>query len=205
MNPMVTQQDKPEPSTPTGHRLWAAVLTVAGVLMRLVSHPWQLTPAGGAGLFSGARLPLPQALLATLGTYLAVDVFLAATTRWPFFHSAMPFVYGCLAVNVLIGRWLLGRSRSPLRIGAAAVLAAVQFFLVTNFGVWLTSVLNPSAALAIYPPTFAGLVECYTAALPFFRNTLVGDLVSSGVLFGAFALLTARAPAPAAETVQDKV
>ena len=205
MNETVTQQDTPESTTPNSSRPWAAVLTAAGVLMRLVPHPWHLTPAGGAGLFSGARMPLPQALLATLGTYLAVDVVLAAVTKWPFFHSSLPFVYGCLALNVLIGRWLLTRSASPLRIGAASLLAAVQFFLLTNFGVWLTAALNPAAALMPYPPTWAGLVECYTAALPFFRGTLAGDLLYSAALFGAFAWLTARAPAAETTRVRDNV
>jgi hypothetical protein len=56
----------------------------------------------------------------------------------------------------------------------------VLFFVVTNFGAWATGML--------YPLTWEGLVACYVAAIPFFGNTLAGDLVYTGLLFGAFAL-----------------
>jgi hypothetical protein len=62
----------------------------------------------------------------------------------------------------------------------------VLFFTVTNFGTWLTS--------GMYPPTFSGLVACFVAAVPFFQNTLAGDLVFSALLFGGFALLEQRLP-----------
>jgi hypothetical protein len=40
----------------------------------------------------------------------------------------------------------------------------------------------------MYPLTAGGLVACYVAAIPFFQNTLAGDLFYSGLLFGGFAL-----------------
>ena len=72
-------------------------------------------------------------------------------------------------------------------MGAAALGSGLLFFVVTNFSVWLGS--------AFYPPTWEGLVACYTAALPFFRNTLVGNLVYSLILFGGLALAERRFPA----------
>jgi hypothetical protein len=68
----------------------------------------------------------------------------------------------------------------------------VLFFLVTNFGVWVVS--------GFYPMTFDGLITCYTAAIPFFQMTLMGDLFFVGIIFGAFMLLerlipTIRTPA----------
>ena len=57
---------------------------------------------------------------------------------------------------------------------------SVLFFVWTNFGVW--------AFWNLYPHTLEGLVACYTAAIPFFRNTLLGDVVYSTALFGGFAL-----------------
>jgi hypothetical protein len=60
----------------------------------------------------------------------------------------------------------------------------VQFFIITNFACW---VLN-------YPHTLEGFVACYVAALPFFHNTLVGDVVFTAVLFGGLAVAQAIAP-----------
>jgi hypothetical protein len=47
-----------------------------------------------------------------------------------------------------------------------------------------------------FPPTFAGLIECYTVALPFYRGTIIADLVFTVAFFAAHAVL-ARAYFPA--------
>ena len=60
------------------------------------------------------------------------------------------------------------------------MLSSILFFIVTNFGVWLTG------GGWFYPKTWQGLIECYTLAIPFFRNTVAGDLVYTAVLFGLF-------------------
>ncbi len=70
------------------------------------------------------------------------------------------------------------------RVAAAAVAGAVSFFVLTNFGVW--------ALGTMYPKTLAGLEACFAAAIPFFRNMLVGDLFYTAVLFGGFYLLEQR-------------
>jgi hypothetical protein len=67
-------------------------------------------------------------------------------------------------------------------------LGALQFFLITNFGVW--------AFLNSYPRTVAGLAECYLAGIPFFWNTLAGDAVYAALLFGGFALAQRFATRP---------
>ena len=67
-----------------------------------------------------------------------------------------------------------------IRLGSASFLGSLQFFLVTNFGVW--------AFLGTYPHTIAGISACYLAGLPLFLNTLAGDFAYAALLFGAFAL-----------------
>jgi len=132
------------------------------------------------GLFGGAYLTNRAAgFLAPLGALLLSDVVLG-------FYPHMEIVYGALALAVCMG-WLLRRDRSPLRVAGAALASSVVFFLVTNFGVW--------ALGTLYPRTLEGLAACYTAAIPFFQNTVGGDLFFTGLLFGGFALAERLAPA----------
>ena len=62
-----------------------------------------------------------------------------------------------------------------LSIAGVTFLASVQFFIITNLGVWMM--------MPLYPHTTAGLLQCYLAAIPFFQYTLIGDLVFTPVLF----------------------
>jgi hypothetical protein len=156
-------------------------LVLAAAFCRLIPHPPNLTPLGGLGLFAGARLSGWQAFAVPFLAMAISDVALLWLFDYPPFN---PFVYGSIAINVLIGRWL-ANTEAPAWIGSAALVGSLQFFLITNFGVWLTQTL--------YPPTAAGLVQCYIAGLPFFANQLIGDLASVGVLFGLHAWLTRRA------------
>jgi MFS family permease len=97
-----------------------------------------------------------------------------------------------LALTGLLG-WWLRRSPGSTRIIGASVAGSLLFFLVTNFGVW--------AVGELYPLTTAGLWQCYVAAVPFFRGTLLGDLVYAAVLFGGYALATS--PARARDAVRS--
>ncbi len=90
-----------------------------------------------------------------------------------------------LAILAIIGLafFVLKKVTLPRVIGAS-LGASILFFLVTNFIAWLN----------YYPLTYAGLVECFTLALPFFRNTLTSDLFFSLVLFGSYELAARRYP-----------
>ena len=74
-----------------------------------------------------------------------------------------------------LGRKLIANSNNPGRIALVCLLGSIQFFLITNFFVWL-------GAEVEYPHTIAGLIACYTAALPFFEHTVLGDLFYTAVL-----------------------
>jgi Family of unknown function (DUF6580) len=97
----------------------------------------------------------------------------------------MEVVYLSFALIVCIGLWLQNK-RSVFQIAGAALASSVLFFLLTNFGVW--------AFESLYPKTLEGLISCYVAAIPFFQNTLQGDLFFTAVLFGGFALLERSFP-----------
>jgi hypothetical protein len=93
------------------------------------------------------------------------------------FYSGVWMTYLAVAAVVLIGVLALAR-RSVVRIGLAAVASSVIFFLISNFGTWMLS--------GMYAHTAAGLATCYVAAIPFFQNTVAGDLFYVTLLFGGF-------------------
>jgi hypothetical protein len=152
---------------------------VAAAAMRLVPHPPNFAPLAAMALFSGAYVgKRALAFVAPLGALLVSDLVLG-------FYPELAFVYLSVAATVLIG-WFVARRRTVMRVGVAALAASVLFFLVTNFGVWVL--------MDYYPHTASGLLACYVAAIPFFQNTLAGDLFYSALLFGGFALLERAVP-----------
>lgn len=159
----------------------AMSLTVLGILGRLMPHPWNFTPVGSVSLFSGARMRGWQAFLLPLFLMAVTDPLVGG------YSVATPFVYAAFLVNVWIGRRLRA-SENAGRIGAACLVCSTQFFLITNFGMWLST--------AMYPHTAAGLAACYVAALPFFGYTLAGDLAFAGLFFGLHAWLSRKVYTP---------
>src|SRR5262249_18810981 len=128
---------------------WGLVLVaaVAATLLRLLPYmglPWlfNFTVVGALGLYGGARLPTWQAFGIPLLPMAASDLTLR--TFVPFLLLDRLPVYGCFLVYVLLGRTLLSRSESPLRIGGVALLGSLQFFLITNFLVYLSSTVDPA-------------------------------------------------------------
>jgi hypothetical protein len=154
-----------------------AGFVLAAAASRLLPHPPNLTPVAAMALFGGAHFPDKRAaFFVTLAAMFLSDLVIGL-------HRGIPVVYGCFALIVCIGLFLRTRKRT-LPIAAAALSSSILFFLLTNFAVWARGV--------IYPKTFAGLAACYVAAIPFFRNTLIGDLAYTAILFGGFALLERR-------------
>ena len=95
-------------------------------------------------------------------------------------HNSMIFVYGGFALTVVIGIMLQNRITFT-NTAFAVVTSSVLFFLLTNFGTWLTS--------ALYAKTGAGLVQAYVAGIPFFQNSLLGNLAYAALIFGGYSLM----------------
>jgi hypothetical protein len=149
-----------------------AMIALAAAL-RVMPHPWNFTPVGAMALFSGAVIKNRRvALLFPLIALFAGDIFIG-------FHKLMPLVYASFLIDVALGYWIRDH-RTLARIGGITLLGAVQFFLVTNFGVW--------AFLDGFPHTAAGLIACYVAGLPLLLNTLTGDAFYAMLFFGSFSL-----------------
>lgn len=152
-------------------------LIALAVIARLVPHPFNLTPVGAVALFSGATLTSRRLAFALPMLALLIgDVFVG-------FHILMPPVYACFLLNVALGRRIRQRT-SFSSVTGMTLLGACVFFVVTNFASWI----------AFYEHSFSGLVQCYIMGLPYFRYTLIGDLVYGGLLFGALAMCEARFP-----------
>jgi hypothetical protein len=145
-------------------------LTLLTILIRLLPHEANFAPLGALALLAGMsgdkrKLWLP------LTAVFATDLYLG-------FYSGFLWVYLSYGLLFFTGNWM--RQAAGMKKSIALPLAgSALFFLVSNFGVW--------ASGSLYPPTAAGLAQCYLAALPFFRNTLASDLM----YFNAFILLAA--------------
>jgi hypothetical protein len=155
-------------------------MVLLAAALRIAPHPWNFTPIGAMALFSGALVKDRRlAFLLPLLALLAGDFFIG-------FNKLIPVVYASFLVNVLIGRFLKD-NRTLARIGGATFLAALQFFVVTNFAMW--------EFWGSFPRTSAGLLACYVNGLPLFWNTLAGDGLYAVLLFGGFALAERAFPA----------
>jgi hypothetical protein len=155
-------------------RTMVILATIAlAALLRVMPHPWNFTPVGAMALFSGAVVKDRRlAFLFPLAALFVGDIFVG-------FHKLMPLVYASFLIDVALGYWIRDR-RTVARIGGVTLLGAIQFFLVTNFGVW--------AFLEGWSHTAAGLATCYLTGLPLLLNTLAGDALYALLLFGGFAL-----------------
>ena len=147
-----------------------------GVLARVLPHPANFAPIAAMALFSGTYIPKKQALTIPLAAMFISDMVIG--------FDSIPMrvsVYGSFLVMILIGFWLK-KHKTIKHIAAATLFSSVLFFVITNFAVW--------AFGGLYPHSFIGLTECYSLAIPFFRNTLLGDLFYSGAFFGGYELIS---------------
>ncbi len=154
------------------HIAFAAVIIGIGALARFLPHPPNFTPIAALALVGGAYLDRRYGFALPLVALFVSDIFIG-------FHDLMVYVYASFLIVGVLGVWV-GRNKTVLRMTTATLTGSIIFFVVTNFGVWL------GTKGILYPATFEGLIECYTLAIPFFRTSLLGDVLFAGVLFGIF-------------------
>ncbi len=158
--------------------MFAYLLTLAGVLGHAIPHPGlPFTAVGGSLLYFGARRPLwqaifPVAALAASDYYLTTHVY-----GFPFVIQGYLLTWAWYAAVIVLGAILLRKSTTIVRVASATLLASTSFFVVTDYAVW-------AAQPGMYPHTLAGLMTCYAAALPFYRNDLVSTAIVAGLAFG---------------------
>jgi hypothetical protein len=166
-------------------------LMVLAAMTRLLPHPPNFAPITAMAVFGAIRFGSRRAaIVAPLVAFLLSDLAREVLYRYDLaqewgLYRGMWVVYGTTALIALMSRIARG-TRAPAGIAAATLAGSCLFFLVTNFAVWADGL--------FYPTTAEGLVECYTAAVPFFRNSLLGDVTYAVILFGAWALAEGRLP-----------
>jgi hypothetical protein len=181
------------------------IIAIIGLaaLSRLVPHPLNFTPIAGIGLFGAAYFSRKWMAFLIPFAAMWVSDLVINNIMYPimypqyyqgfaFFTEGWYWMYGSFALIILMG-FLTLKKVKPMTLFASSLMASVVFFLLTNFGTWLTGTL--------YAKTAAGLMACYTAAIPFFWNTLAGDLFYVSVMFGAFAWVQNRYPTSATQSV----
>ncbi|OGC79774.1 MAG: hypothetical protein A2145_05765 [candidate division Zixibacteria bacterium RBG_16_40_9] len=152
----------------------AYLFVIIGVLARLIPHPVNFAPILAMALFGGTYLNKKTALWVPLLALIISDFFLGTYSP-----VLMLFVYASTLASGLLGLWLRNHKNLGNIVGTS-LLSAVIFYLLSNFGVWMM----PSG----YIHNWAGLVECYVLALPFFKNTVASNLIYTAVFFGAYEL-----------------
>lgn len=162
-------------------------LIVLVAVARLLPHPPNFSPVMALALFGGAYFASRWTGLAITGAAMLLsDLALG-------FHPLMWAVYLSFAAVVLLGGLLRDKRDRLGPVFLATVGGSLLFFITTNFAHWLM--------FNTYPHTLEGLVACYVAALPFLQNSLAGNLLFVGLLFGGMNLLewrfTALRPQPA--------
>lgn len=175
----------------------AALVLVAIMSRILPNHTWNMTATGAAALFAGAAFGLGwAAFLVPLASLWVSDLLLSnyvypSGSGFTWAYPGIGYTYAAYMVAVVLGAILLRKSNA-LRVAGVSIGASLVFFLISNFGVWITADQYP---IPMYTKTLDGLMACYTMGLPFLRNTLIGDLLFAEVFFMAYAWAQGRVPA----------
>jgi len=159
--------------------IFAAGLILAAAFTRLIPHYPNFTAVGAIALFGGTYLPNKKlAFIVPFVAMLLTDLIIG-------FHPTMWAVYLSFGLIVLIGLQI-SKNKKVTNILFATISSSLLFFIITNFAQWLSD--------PFYAKTSAGLVQCFTMAIPFFGYTALGDLFYVGLLFGVYELAKAKFP-----------
>ncbi|MBI4085470.1 MAG: hypothetical protein HY432_03145 [Candidatus Liptonbacteria bacterium] len=153
------------------------LLIAAGVASRFMPHAWNMTPIVAISLFASVYFGIRYSLFTVGATMLISDLFIG-------FYDLriMLSVYAGFAVASLIGL-LVRKHKTAVSVLLGAASSSAFFFVLTNWAVWQFG--------TMYERSAAGLLESFAMALPFFKNMLIGDVVYSAILFGAYELALA--------------
>ncbi len=169
----------------------AVALIAFAVISRIICnemHWFNLAPITAVGLFAGSVIKDKKYafLFAILGQF-GGDLYLQFFTNTQGFYGVdQIFVYAGLIMVTALG-FFMGQPKA-LKVLGFSVSAAVLFFIISNFGVWV-AIETGKTDLFGYGTGLTGLTATFLAAIPFFKNTLISTVAGSVVLFGFYQLL----------------
>jgi hypothetical protein len=149
---------------------FSVLLVLIAVVSRLSVHQWNFTAMGAVAVMTGFLITSrPLALATVLGSLLISDSILG-------FHNTMIAVYLGYALMALLG--IFFASNKFIRILSMSFIGSVTFFFMSNLGVWFEG--------QLYPQTFAGLMNCFEMAIPFFRNEMISTMLLAPAIYYSF-------------------
>ncbi len=165
-------------------------LILIAAFARIIPHYPNFTPLCAIALFGGKYFNnkyiaylLP--LLALWISDILINNFILNNyfDGFTLFYSGFYWQYGSFILITLIGRKTL-KNISYLRLLGISISSSLLFFIISNFGVWISS--------SFYSMDIFGLVACYVAAIPFYYGTLSGTIFYSFFLFGSYEFLSRK-------------
>lgn len=158
--------------------IFLVLAAVFSFFARLLPHAPNFAPIGALAIMAGTYLPKRYALFLPLVVMLAADYFIG------FYNiKVMLAVYLSFLLYSLLGSFF-GKDRKIEKLTGGTFLGSILFFIITNFAVW--------AFTPMYPKDFSGLILSYTLALPFFKNTLLGDLFYTATFFAVYEFVLSK-------------
>ena len=173
---------------------WIFIFTLIAIagLSRLLPHPPNFTALGAVALFGGAalsskilRIALPLVVLLITDIIINNTVFAQFNEGFTVFYPGAIWTYVAIGSISLLAPMIINKL-SVKHVVLGSLSASLVFFIISNFGDWITGF--------DFPLTFAGLIGNYIAGIPYFMNSIAGDLFFSGILFGGFYLAELKIP-----------
>ncbi len=162
------------------------IIILLASFSRLIPHPPNFTPINAIALFGASYFAQRYLafLIPLIGLWLSDMVinnvlYAEYFAHFVWFYPGFYWTYGAFLVSICLSSILL-KKITIQKLVITSLISSISFFLISNFGVWIS--------FSLYPHTLQGLITCYIAGLPFFKNTLLGDLFYVSLLFGSFEL-----------------
>ena len=163
--------------------LTAFLISVA-VGWRIINHNYSIAPnlelITAVSVLAAIIIGWKAAIIVPLISMILSDLIIGNSSIFVFTWGA----FAIIGLGSLVLRKVNNKPKAQIVYSLGfAVASSFTFFIITNFGVW---------AQGWYPATLAGLITCYTVALPFYRTMLIGNMIIVPIAVYVWQLVKAR-------------
>jgi hypothetical protein len=161
------------------------LLIAVAVVFRVKQPIDNFAPVTAIALFAGYLFQnKKQGIAIALLASLVGDIIISYINKYALFHDTFVFVYGSYALIALLGSGLNSGKFKWNKLAVFGLTSSLLFFVFTNFGTWLMG--------NMYAKDFGGLVNCFVAAVPFYKNSFLSDLIYVPLIFGIYQFATRK-------------